>query len=122
MTGWDEEWKALRETFVALSEKRFERMRELMALLAGPGATREALEELARNFHSLKGVGASYGFPGITSLGKFSQEECKAMLERGLLPGEEDLRRFSGRLADMEKELSAGGTTGPSEGPGACPP
>lgn len=115
MTGWDLEWKALQENFVQLTVKRFKTMEGLMDRLSTPEAKREDLEELNRNFHSLKGVGASYGFPGITALGKHSQQECRGMLDQNRLPTPEDLARLRGRLEDMKKELAAGGTGGKME-------
>ena len=88
----------------------------LLGLLREAPADRAQLQELMRFFHSLAGVGTSFGFPQVTALAKEGELECLAILhdKAALSPTEiENWTRLVGALAH---ELSQPPTTSTGSG------
>jgi diguanylate cyclase (GGDEF)-like protein len=94
--------EALRAQFLRRSHARIEMARHLLGQLAETPGDRPALEELMRFFHSLAGVGTSFGFPRVTALAKEGELECLALMhgEGPVSPTEiENWTRLVGALA-----------------------
>ncbi len=101
----------LRAQFVRRSQARIEMAARLLGILRETPADRQQLQELMRFFHSLAGVGTSFGFPQVTALAKEGELECLAILhdKASLSPTEiENWTRLVGALAH---ELSQPPTT-----------
>ncbi|HMC22080.1 MAG TPA: Hpt domain-containing protein [Thermoanaerobaculia bacterium] len=73
----------LQQRFVAGLERRLGDLIVLLDSTAEP-------EALSRMFHSLAGIGGTYGFPDITTLARQGEESCRQSVEelRPLLPTE----------------------------------
>ena len=101
----------LRAQFVKRSQARIEMAARLLGLLRETPEDQQQLQELMRFFHSLAGVGTSFGFPQVTALAKEGELECLAVLhdKAALSPTEiENWTRLVGALAH---ELSQPPTT-----------
>ena len=75
MTSRDAILTSLRREFVANPRERLAEMSELVESLTTnpePGQ----LADLGRHFHSLAGLGGTYGFPIVTSLSFEAEEVC----------------------------------------------
>jgi len=102
----------LRAQFVRRSQARIEMAARTLGLLRETPEDRQHLQDLMRFFHSLAGVGTSFGFPQVTALAKEGELECLAILhgEASLSPTEiENWTRLVGALAH---EISQPPTTG----------
>jgi HPt (histidine-containing phosphotransfer) domain-containing protein len=110
MSGWEETYRGLQVEFVRASERRLEDMEALLHKLAegDPGSQGPRwMEELARHFHSLKGAGASYGFPGISEKCRVAQEECRQLAGETGLPSDIQLSRWRDLVVVIRLELRA---------------
>jgi hypothetical protein len=69
-------WDALHALFVKRLHERIGVMRETVARIgSGQG---EARTELQRQFHSLAGIGGTFGYPAITNLAREGEALCAA--------------------------------------------
>jgi len=109
----------LRAQFVRRSQARTEMAARILGLLRETPADGEHLQDLMRFFHSLAGVGTSFGFPQVTALAKEGELECLAILhgESSLSATEiENWTRLVGALAHELSQpplpSSAAGRTG----------
>lgn len=68
----------LRSRFLAGLTKRVREMNVTIDLLAAGRGEDVTEETLARHFHSLAGIGGTYGFPEITFLARAGEEACAA--------------------------------------------
>ena len=86
----------LRAQFVRRSEAKIETAARLLGLLRERPTDPQHLQELMRFFHSLAGVGTSFGFPQVTALAKEGELECLALLHDKAAPS-----------TDRDRELDA---------------
>lgn len=108
MSDWDDTFRQLQIKFVKLSEQRLKDMEKLIKRLEQvPPPAGHELAELQRHFHSLKGAGQSYGFPGITKKCKEAQDECQQMLERKVQPSQTELDHWRDILVAVKLELDS---------------
>src|SRR3954462_14202624 len=95
MSDWDETFKKLQVKFVKLTGQRLKDMEKLIKRLEQvPPPEGNELGELQRHFHSLKGAGQSYGFPGITRKCKEAQDECQQLLDQRTKPSQTDIAHW----------------------------
>ena len=69
-------------------------MRELLAALERDRADAEALQKLARHFHALAGLGATYGYPRVSELGDEGEGAILPMTRSGIVPPAELVARW----------------------------
>jgi diguanylate cyclase (GGDEF)-like protein len=121
----DEEFEHLRAQFVRRSKAKIEVAGTLLATLGqAPGDSR-SLQDLMRFFHSLAGVGSSFGFPRVTALAKEGELECLALIRDEANPSASEIENWTRLLGALAHELEA--TPVPSAvsaamGPGARVP
>jgi diguanylate cyclase (GGDEF)-like protein len=96
----------LRAQFVRRSEKKIEDAARLLALMRQPQPDPAHLQELMRFFHSLAGVGTSFGFPQITALAKEGELECLALLHDNSSPSATEIENWTSLLGALAHELS----------------
>jgi diguanylate cyclase (GGDEF)-like protein len=114
-----DEMGELRAQFVRRSQAKIENAARLLSLMRGPNADPQHLQDLMRFFHSLAGVGTSFGFPQITALAKEGELECLALLHDKAVPSPTEIENWTSLLGALAHELSqhpaaAGGTPAPS--------
>jgi diguanylate cyclase (GGDEF)-like protein len=96
----------LRAQFVRRSESRIEAAALLLALLRDTPVERQHLQELMRFFHSLAGVGTSFGFPQVTAIAKEGELECLALLHDEAPPSATEIENWTRLLGALAHELS----------------
>ncbi|HZS08249.1 MAG TPA: response regulator [Blastocatellia bacterium] len=109
MPEFDAILDGLRSQFLHTARERFERLEQTLDALEqlppeSAGAA-DALGELMRQFHSLSGSGSTFGFPGVSALGRQAEEECLTLLGENKVPTRDDLARWRLSLADLKREL-----------------
>jgi diguanylate cyclase (GGDEF)-like protein len=101
-----DDMSALRAQFVARSQAKVEIAARVVALLRETPADRPHLEELMRFFHSLSGVGTSFGYPRVTALAKEGELACLALLHHPAVPSALEIENWTRLLAALAHELS----------------
>jgi diguanylate cyclase (GGDEF)-like protein len=96
----------LRAQFVRRSEARIETGARLLSLLGEAPVDRQHLQDLMRFFHSLAGVGTSFGFPQVTAIAKEGELECLALLQDDALPSATEIENWTRLLGALAHELS----------------
>ncbi|MEO8378089.1 MAG: Hpt domain-containing protein [Acidobacteriota bacterium] len=92
-----------RETaFVRLSE-----MTSLLGQLSSDSPDVQSIERLARHFHGLAGMGATYGFPLVSSLGDEGEGMILPLVKSGQSPDAGAVKRWQAIVEEMRAELSA---------------
>jgi diguanylate cyclase (GGDEF)-like protein len=107
----------LRAQFVRRSGARIEMASGLLARLREAPAEREHLQQLMRFFHSLAGVGTSFGFPQVTALAKEGELECLALIHGEAVPAATEIENWSRLVGELAHALSQGPATPASAGP-----
>lgn len=72
----------LKDRFLTGLSRRLERLNENYEVLVREThaeTARPALHEMVRGFHSLAGIGGTYGFPHITDLGTIGELTCESV-------------------------------------------
>jgi diguanylate cyclase (GGDEF)-like protein len=90
----------LRVRFRETTASRLQEMRELLDALERDLADSVALQKLARHFHALAGLGATYGYPRVSELGDEGEGAILPMTRSGATPPAALLARW--------RELAAG--------------
>jgi CheY-like chemotaxis protein len=76
----------LRVRFRETTASRLQEMRELLDALERDLADSVALQKLARHFHALAGLGATYGYPRVSVLGDEGEGAILPMTRSGATP------------------------------------
>jgi diguanylate cyclase (GGDEF)-like protein len=106
----------LRTQFVRRSQARIEMAARLLGLLREAPEDRAQLQELMRFFHSLAGVGTSFGFPQVTALAKEGELECLAILHDKATLSPTEIENWTRLVGALAHELSQPPTTSTSSG------
>jgi diguanylate cyclase (GGDEF)-like protein len=96
----------LKAEFVRSSSAKLEEASRLVVHLTQKADDREALHGLMRLFHSFAGLGSSYGFVQVSTLGKEGELACMALLRADTGPGPSDLDAWAWLLSAIGHELS----------------
>jgi diguanylate cyclase (GGDEF)-like protein len=96
----------LRAQFVRRSEAKIETAARLLAQMRQPPPDPQHLQELMRFFHSLAGVGTSFGFPQVTALAKEGELECLALIHDKASPSETEIENWTSLIGALAHELS----------------
>ena len=95
----------LRAQFVRRSAARIETATAVLARLRETPADRQQLQELMRFFHSLSGVGTSFGFPHVTALAKEGELGCLAFLHGEAAPSAAEIENWSSLVGALAHAL-----------------
>jgi chemotaxis protein histidine kinase CheA len=98
----------LRARFRQTARIRLDEMVSLLAQLEEEPSERAALERLASHFHGLAGMGGTYGFPRISTLGDEAEDSIAPLLDGSRSPDPATLARWRGMVAEMGASLAAG--------------
>ena len=91
-----------RDRFFAALKTRVARLDELtMAVAADPSSN--ALHDLAMAFHSLSGIGGTYGYPGVTEIARAAEEKTWTLLQAGPTPGEQCLQSLCAAVVMLKQ-------------------
>ena len=105
----------LRGRFREAARIRLVEMTVLLGCLERDVTDAAALQQLAKHFHALAGMGGTYGFPRVTELGDEAESVMVPLMKRGGRPDAEmvaywwELAQDIGR--ELEKEPVPGGPT-----------
>lgn len=104
----------LRSTFIRNSGKRIEDISRLLEIIADGSGNPQPLDEVMRRFHSLAGLGTTFGFPGVTSIARAAELECSAGIANGaIVPQVLDRCRVA--VERIQAELATGGMPEPPQ-------
>lgn len=92
----------LRATFIAQLPGRMAEARTLLDLLRTSPDNAEAARSLHRYLHSLKGTGASFGFPNLSKLAGQGEHQAKTILEHRQQLTESDWQSLAQCLNEMD--------------------
>lgn len=101
--------RELRARFRESTAGRLDTMRAMLAALERDPADRASLSAIARHFHALSGMGATYGFPKISELGDRAEESVIPLAKNGGVPDRETLARWRSVVDEVAAELNASG-------------
>ena len=101
----------LRAQFVRRSQARIEMAARLLSLLRENPEDRQQLQELMRFFHSLAGVGTSFGFPQVTALAKEGELECLAIVHDEASLSATEIENWTRLVGALAHEISQPPTT-----------
>jgi diguanylate cyclase (GGDEF)-like protein len=104
----------LRTQFVRRSQARIEVATRILGLLRETPEDREHLQDLMRFFHSLAGVGTSFGFPQVTALAKEGELECLAILHGESSLSATEIENWTRLVGALAHELSQPPTASPA--------
>jgi diguanylate cyclase (GGDEF)-like protein len=96
----------LRAQFVRRSQARTEMAARILGLLRETPEDGEHLQDLMRFFHSLAGVGTSFGFPQVTALAKEGELECLAILHGESSVSATEIENWTRLVGALAHELS----------------
>ena len=75
-------FEVLQDRFVAGLDRRLTHLRgclETLRTSAGDTVTLATLDDMMRGFHSLAGIGGTYGFPVITDVARLGEVACQSL-------------------------------------------
>ncbi len=103
--SFEDALRGLREHFVRGSDDRLARIEEQIDRLdADPGDER-TLRDLMIQFHGFSGAGSTYGFPGVSALGREGERFCDALLKEKARPEARDTERWRSLHESLRREL-----------------
>jgi chemotaxis protein histidine kinase CheA len=111
MSDWDETYRQLQAQFVKLSQERLDDMERILQKLGQTPQDAQMMRDLARHFHSLKGAGASYGFPGISDKCRAAQDEVRKLAESEAWPTDTEIGHWRDIVVAVRLELAAPAST-----------
>ena len=92
----------LRERFRNTARVRLEEIVPLLEIAADDG---DALQRLARHFHALAGLGATYGYPRISELGDELEGEILPLVKNSKAPSAETIAGWRTVVEEIAREL-----------------
>jgi diguanylate cyclase (GGDEF)-like protein len=97
---------ALRASFVRRSDAHLEGAHAWLDTLATSPSDGATLRQLMRLFHNLAGMGAVYGFPRVTALGRDGEIRCLELLRTSADPTPPDLDAWRQRIDALRADLA----------------
>ena len=101
------ELESLRTRFRTSTAARLSEMEALVEALARDASDRPSLEALARHFHGLAGLGATYGYPSISTLADEGEAGAVPLARGGGVPEAPVVERWRALVAAIAAELKA---------------
>jgi diguanylate cyclase (GGDEF)-like protein len=95
----------LRVRFRETSRIRLEEMTQLLGQLDRNPSDTLALQKLAKHFHGLAGMGATYGFPRVSTLGDEGESVILPLVKRGNAANAQQLAQWRALVADIDGEI-----------------
>jgi diguanylate cyclase (GGDEF)-like protein len=102
----------LRSRFRETARIRLDEVGELL----GRAPTSEAVQKLARHFHFMAGMGGTYGYGRVSTLGDEAEESILPLVKKGQLPDAVTFARWRELVEGMRAELLR-----PAKGPAVKP-
>jgi diguanylate cyclase (GGDEF)-like protein len=96
----------LRARFRETSRVRLSEMTTLLAQLDRDPANATALQKLARHFHGLAGMGATYGFPRVSTLGDEGEGALLPIVKKGSAANAGLVSRWRTIVSAIEGEIT----------------
>lgn len=121
MTSWQDLLGDLRGPYVRESLQKLEESLGLLATLERSPDNVESLARLVRRFHGFAGSGTSYGFAGVTELGRDGEAGTVAVQRAGRAVTDDECRHWRMLLEAIRAELSEA-APGRRESPAPAPP
>ncbi|HLN57831.1 MAG TPA: response regulator [Thermoanaerobaculia bacterium] len=103
--SFEDALRDLRERFVRGSDERLALIEQLLELLEADPADERTLRDVMIQFHGFSGAGSTYGFPGVSALGKEGERHCDALLREKVQPGARQIQRWRLLLESLRREL-----------------
>jgi diguanylate cyclase (GGDEF)-like protein len=126
---WDDELREVSVEFLDSGAERVGTLRSLVDVLRADPGDRAALGELRRLFHSLKGAGATLGFPAISDAARRAEQACLAaeqepgpVSEQVLADWTVVVNTLGGEFGRARDRLPAGAGPAPGRAPGPPTP
>jgi diguanylate cyclase (GGDEF)-like protein len=111
----------LREKFIRNSAGRLDDLTALVNLLAANPADRSALDETMRKLHGLAGLGGTFGFNSVTTIGRQAESECQAALAEASPAPTDLIDRLRDAITALRLEFASGGMAAPEISTGVPP-
>ncbi|HSP05856.1 MAG TPA: response regulator, partial [Acidobacteriota bacterium] len=111
MMAWEETLRELQQQYIRGSSERLANIERAIDHLESDPTNVTALRDLKRYFHGLSGSGKTYGFPQVTEIGLWGEQDCDVLLQQEKLPKEEHLGRWRGLLEELRREFNRGGSS-----------
>ncbi len=108
----------LRDRFRETSRVRLDDMEALLAALDRDPRAAASLQQLAKHFHALAGMGGTYGFPRVSELGDEAEATLLPLVKRGAAPDSALIARWKDLLEQIRCELANNDLLPPAP----CPP
>lgn len=94
-----------RHRFFPALDLRITRL-DLLVGTAASGVFTGVLEDLAMGFHSLSGIGGTYGYPRVTEIARAAEEEAWMLLQTGSPANEQNLQPFRAAVRSLREFAS----------------
>src|SRR5262249_23529639 len=88
---WDGELIELRMDFARHATAQRAKLDALLDALAEANDDLGAVAEISRQFHRLSGAGGTFGYPGVTKLGRLGELRCAAIIDGGTRAHDDDV-------------------------------
>lgn len=95
----------LRVRFRETTQVRLQEVARLLDALDADVRDADALQRLARHFHALAGLGATYGYPRVSELGDAAEATILPLVKTGSWPSIEMLTSWRTLIDDVNGEL-----------------
>jgi diguanylate cyclase (GGDEF)-like protein len=112
----------LRGRFRETARTRLGDMTSLLARLERDRSDTAALQQLAKHFHALAGMGGTYGYPRVTELGDEAEAVMLPLVKRGGTPDAATVSRWRELTQAIDAELEWSGGLQPAVSPGGLKP
>ena len=109
--AWEETLRELQQQYIRGSSERLANIERALDHLDVDPSNMTALRELKRYFHGLSGSGKTYGFPQVTEIGLWGEQDCDLLIQQEQPPRVEHLGRWRGLLDELKREFQRGGTS-----------
>lgn len=98
----------LQQRFIAGLDRRLAHLNGCLAALRDVHAVEKSItvEEMMRGFHSLAGIGGTYGYPSITNVARRGEITCRSIGKR---VNAADVDALAGVLTELIAAASAAG-------------
>lgn len=105
--------QSLRVRFRETAVERLQEMTAQLSMLESNPHDTPAMQQLARHFHGLAGLGATYGFPRVSELADEGEETILPLAKGGVPPPSALVARWRSLVESMLRELAVEGDVEP---------
>lgn len=109
MGSWRDNYKDLRDRFVARAFKRLDEMSTVVGSLENRPAEASSLRDLLRHFHWFAGQGTTFGFPEATRLGLEGEQHCEQIVSDSRSLTGQDAHKLHAYITAIRKHMKLAG-------------